>query len=55
MRLLMLEVAFVLCVVVGVGLISLPWALILGGVCGVFACERAAAQDAKPTKQGGRR
>lgn len=53
MRLLIAEVSFVLCVVVGVGLISLPWALILGGVCGVFACERASAQAA--SAQGGRR
>lgn len=55
MRLLALEIAFVLCVVVGVMLVSVPAALVLGGVCGVFACERASAQDAKATKQGGRR
>lgn len=35
------EVVFVLVVVAGVALWSVPAALVLGGVAGVLACERA--------------
>lgn len=37
------EVVFVLVVVAGVALWSVPAALVLGGVVGVLACERASA------------
>lgn len=40
-----LEVAFVLMVVAGVALWSPPGALILAGVCGVVAVERATARQ----------
>lgn len=49
MRLLVLEVVFVLLIVVGVGLVSLPAALMLAGTAGIFACERAAAKPAPPS------
>lgn len=42
--LLGLEVVFVLLAVAGVGLWSVPAALILAGVAGVVAVERAAAR-----------
>lgn len=41
--LLAFEVVFVLVVVAGVALWSVPAALVLGGVVGVLACERASA------------
>ncbi|WP_330349581.1 hypothetical protein [Streptomyces sp. NBC_00582] len=41
--LLVLEVVFVLVVVVGLSLWSVPAAVMLGGVLGVLACERAMA------------
>ncbi|MYS47543.1 hypothetical protein GTY23_41515 [Streptomyces sp. SID5998] len=41
--LLVLEVVFVLVVVAGLALWSVPVALVVGGVLGVLACERAAA------------
>jgi hypothetical protein len=41
--LLALEVVFVLVVVVGVALWSVPAAMVLGGVLGALACERASA------------
>ncbi|RZQ59830.1 hypothetical protein [Amycolatopsis suaedae] len=44
MVVLALEALFVLAALVGVGLVSVPAALILGGVAGVVACERAAAE-----------
>lgn len=44
MRLLLLEVVFVACVVAGIALVSVPCALILGGLCGVYACERGSAE-----------
>ncbi|MET9099952.1 hypothetical protein [Streptomyces antibioticus] len=54
--LLVLEVVFVLVVVVGLGLWSVPAALMLGGVLGVVACERAMARReaaAAGVRQGG--
>jgi hypothetical protein len=50
MRLLALEVVFVLLVVIGVALVSLPAALVLAGLVGVVACERASAQAAPKAK-----
>lgn len=38
------EVVFVLVVVAGVALWSVPAALVLGGAAGVLACERASAK-----------
>lgn len=46
--LLVAEVAFVLMLLVGVALLSLPAALILGGLLGVVAVERASAQRSRP-------
>lgn len=45
-----LEVACLLCVVAGVGLVYLPAALIVGGIAGVVCAERATAD-----RGGGRR
>ncbi|MFE1925804.1 hypothetical protein ACFW91_24935 [Streptomyces asoensis] len=42
--LLALEVTFVLVVVAGLALWSVPAALMLGGVLGVLACERTMAR-----------
>lgn len=44
MLLLILEVAFVLCGLAGVWFVFWPAALILVGVLGVLACERASAR-----------
>lgn len=44
MRLLILEIVFVGLVVAGVAVIFWPAGLILAGVAGVFACERAATR-----------
>jgi hypothetical protein len=41
--LVVLETVFVLVVVAGLGLWSVPAALVVGGVLGVLACERASA------------
>lgn len=55
-----IESVFVLVGLVGVGLVNVPAALVLGGVLGVLACERAAAerraaQAALEKKPGGER
>ncbi|MFE2555977.1 hypothetical protein ACFXGT_08065 [Streptomyces sp. NPDC059352] len=42
--LLVLEVVFVLVVMAGLALWSVPAALVVGGVLGVLACERAMAE-----------
>ncbi|MFC9700921.1 hypothetical protein ACFTWD_09545 [Streptomyces sp. NPDC056943] len=42
--LLVLEVVFVLVVMTGLALWSVPAALVVGGVLGVLACERAMAE-----------
>jgi hypothetical protein len=47
---MVLEVACLLCVVAGVGLVYLPAALIVGGIAGVVCAERATAG-----RGGGRR
>ncbi|MCL6733299.1 hypothetical protein [Streptomyces neyagawaensis] len=47
-RLVVLEVVFVLVLVAGVALWSVPGALVLGGVLGVLACERALADRRVP-------
>lgn len=54
------EIAFVLVGLVGLGLVSVPAALVLGAVLGVLACERASAvrrtaQAATEKKPGGGR
>lgn len=46
--LLVLEALFVLVIVAGVAMVSVPAALILGGVLGVLAVERATARRPKP-------
>lgn len=43
MKLVLLEVAFVLVFLAGVALVYVPAALIIGGVLGVVAVERASA------------
>lgn len=43
MRLLLLEVAFVLVALIGVGMLNMSAALIIGGVLGTLACERGSA------------
>lgn len=56
MLLLLLEVVFAACVVAGVAVMYWPAALILGGVAGVVACERAAARrDAARVAEQARR
>ncbi|MEE4493572.1 hypothetical protein [Streptomyces sp. BE230] len=47
------EVAFVLVAVVGIGLWSVPAALLVGGVLGVLACERASVGRAAGGQHGG--
>lgn len=47
MLLLALEVLFAAAIVAGVAFIYWPAALILGGVLGVLACERASAGGAR--------
>lgn len=47
MRLLVLEILFVLAALVGVALVSLPCALIIGGCLGMLACERGSSRMAK--------
>lgn len=44
MKLLLLEVAFVLMLLAGVALVYIPAALILAGVLGVVAVERASVR-----------
>lgn len=52
--LLALEVVFVLVGVAGVALWSVPAAMVLGGVLGVLACERASAvRRAVGVRRGG--
>ncbi|MET7475071.1 hypothetical protein ABZT17_12020 [Streptomyces sp. NPDC005648] len=52
--LLVLEVVFVLVAVAGLALWSVPGALVVGGVLGVLACERASAsRPAVEGRQGG--
>jgi len=52
--LLVLEVVFVLVAVAGLALWSIPGALVVGGVLGVLACERALAKrPAAEGRQGG--
>lgn len=48
----LLEVAFVAVALVGVGLLSVPVALILGGVLGVLAIERAQSPPPVPDREG---
>lgn len=45
MLLLIAEILFVGLVVAGVAVMFWPAALILAGVCGVVACERASARE----------
>lgn len=47
MVLLLTEIVFVGLVVAGVAVMYWPAALILAGVAGVFACERASARRAE--------
>lgn len=47
MILLLAEVLFALAFVAGVALISIPAALMVAGVAGVLAVERAAPKEAK--------
>lgn len=47
MVLLLAEIVFVGLVVAGVAVMYWPAALILAGVAGVFACERASARRAE--------
>lgn len=52
--LVVLETAFVLVLVAGLGLWSVPAALVVGGVLGVLACERALAdRRAAGERRGG--
>lgn len=52
----LVEAAFVLVFLVGVGLVFLPAALIVGGLLGVLACERASAKKrAGAGRRGGER
>ncbi|MEV3855150.1 hypothetical protein AB0J38_12590 [Streptomyces sp. NPDC050095] len=48
----LLELVFVVLALVGVGLLSVPLALILGGVLGVLAVERAQAAAPGPERKG---
>lgn len=50
MLLLLTEILFVGLVVAGVAVIFWPAGLILAGLCGVFACERASARRAEVTR-----
>lgn len=47
-----LEVAFVLLLLAGVGLMSVPAALVLAGLAGVVACERASSRRAAQGRRG---
>lgn len=47
----LLELLFTVLVLVGVGLLSVPLALILGGVLGVVAVERASAAARPPNRE----
>lgn len=52
--LLVLEVAFVVLALAGVALVYVPAALVLGGLAGVLACERALAdRRAAEGRRGG--
>lgn len=53
-ELLVLEVVFVLIAVAGLALWSVPGALIVGGVLGVLACERAMARADRRAAEGQR-
>lgn len=44
MRLLLLEVAFVLVALAGIWLVNVAAALIIGGALGVLACERGSVE-----------
>lgn len=50
MPLLAVEIASVLLITAGVALVNLPAALILGGLTGIFACERASSSGNRPRK-----
>ncbi|WP_314411372.1 hypothetical protein [Streptomyces sp. DSM 40484] len=53
-RLVVMETVFVLVLVAGLGLWSVPAALVVGGVLGVLACERASADGrAAGVRRGG--
>ncbi|MGW3410252.1 hypothetical protein [Streptomyces sp. NPDC000888] len=53
-RLVVLETVFVLVLVAGLGLWSAPVALVVGGLLGVLACERALAdRRAAGERRGG--
>lgn len=47
MRLLVLEIAFILVALAGLALINIPAALIIGGVLGMLACERGSSRVSK--------
>ncbi|MCX4974224.1 hypothetical protein [Streptomyces sp. NBC_00620] len=52
--LVVLETVFVLVIVAGLGLWSVPVALVVGGLLGVLACERALADwRAAGVRRGG--
>jgi len=54
LELLILEVVFVLVLLVGLSLWSVPAAVVLGGLLGVVACERAMSdRRAAGGEQGG--
>ncbi|MEV7871499.1 hypothetical protein AB0P17_36615 [Streptomyces sp. NPDC088124] len=49
------EVVFVVAAVVGVGIWSIPAALVAGGTLGLLACERASAEKRAAAQRHGRR
>lgn len=51
MQLLALEVVFILAGLYGVACWSVPAALVLAGVLGVWACERAAAETKRVAEE----
>lgn len=50
MRLLVLEILFVIVGLVGLALLSLPCALIIGGLLGMIACERGSSRITKGSR-----
>ncbi|MCP3820074.1 hypothetical protein NLX86_18835 [Streptomyces sp. A3M-1-3] len=52
-KLLVLEVLFTAALLAGVALVHVPAALVLGGVLGVVACERASSRRAVEGRRGG--
>lgn len=47
LRLLALEIGFVIGALFGVGMMSMAAAMVIGGVLGVLACERASARASR--------